>query len=194
MIPLLHFAIMGASCSATAKSVDLQTVNASYTSISDDGLAAVSSCTALSTLQIAGCSLVTDQGVANMFGAAAAATMKAWLAAAVPASKLFEEGIPIPPKKLSQMDYLRILDLSGCTSLTDYSLVIIGLNCPQLGGISLTGNGKFSDTGIIALSRGCNRLRRLACNNCAGLTDIGMKNIINYCPKLASVCVHLSSY
>lgn len=174
---------------ATSKSTDLQRIDASFTNIGDDGLAALASCTALGTLRIAGCEQVSDAGISNMFGADAAASMGSWMASGTTASHLFHTSIPTPTPKTVQMDYLRVLDLSGCVRLTDFSLVAIGLHCRQLGGISLMNIGTFTDVGVTALAQGCSRLRRIVINQCKEVTDKGMRTLIDYCPKLAAVRV-----
>ena len=167
--------------------MDLETIDVSFTGVSDGGMAAVSTCTRLGVLRISGCVVVTDQGVGNMFGMEASNDMKTWLESGMPAAKLFEGGFPVANRKTAQLNFLRVLDLSGVRALSDYALIAIGLHCPQLGALSLLHIGTFTDLGVTALSRGCNRLRRLALTDCRELSDLGMKSLIDFCPKLAAV-------
>lgn len=162
--------------------------------IGDEGIAALSTCTALSVLRLAGCERITDKGVGALQGPAASAVMKSWLASNAPASRFFEAGLPIPIKKAVALPLLRVLDISACSGLTDYTLIMVGQECPQLGALAASQCRMFTDLGLAGLSRGCNRLRRIALSHCPAITDKGVKSLINFCPKLAAVsCVRLSA-
>ncbi|KAL2609192.1 hypothetical protein R1flu_027765 [Riccia fluitans] len=109
---------------------------------------------------------------------------------------------------------LRDLDLTGCTLLTDESLLALATGCTRLEKLNLSGCIGITDVGLVALAKGCSSLRQLnlcGCDNagldyalvalgagcselqylnvgwCDRITDKGVTAVALGCPDLAVV-------
>ncbi|KAL3699518.1 hypothetical protein R1sor_017540 [Riccia sorocarpa] len=109
---------------------------------------------------------------------------------------------------------LRDLDLTGCTLLTDGSLLALATGCTRLQKLNLSGCIGITDVGVVALAKGCSSLRHLnlcGCDNagldyalvalgagcselqylnvgwCDRITDKGVTAVALGCPDLAEI-------
>ena len=75
---------------------------------------------------------------------------------------------------------LQELDLTACSKLTDASLA----KFPQLRQLSLSLLPAFTDTGLVAVARGCPSLERLTLSHCSHLSDEGWAQAARLWPRL----------
>ena len=78
---------------------------------------------------------------------------------------------------------LQELDLTACSKLTDASLAKV-LQFPQLRQLSLSLLPAFTDTGLVAVARGCPSLERLTLSHCSHLSDEGWAQAARLWPRL----------
>ena len=146
---------------------------------------AISSCTAIGVLRIAGCKRVGDIGVARACGPEVEEEMRRLLGSGKSAATVLS-GIRPPDHVMATLRFLRVLDLSEC-AITDFSLLCIGRHLPLLGALVLMNVSTVTDVGMVAMAKGCKRLRRLACTNNREVADRTLSALIDWCPKLAAV-------
>ncbi|KAM9607107.1 uncharacterized protein ACIGJ3_021548 [Trichechus inunguis] len=78
---------------------------------------------------------------------------------------------------------LQELDLTACSKLTDASLAKV-LQFPQLRRLSLSLLPAFTDTGLVAVARGCPSLEHLVLSHCSLLSDEGWAQAASSWPRL----------
>lgn len=84
---------------------------------------------------------------------------------------------------LLMLQALQELDLTACSKLTDASLAKV-LQFPQLRQLSLSLLPAFTDTGLVAVARGCPSLERLTLSHCSHLSDEGWAQAARLWPRL----------
>nr|XP_048293091.1 F-box/LRR-repeat protein 3-like isoform X2 [Myodes glareolus] len=84
---------------------------------------------------------------------------------------------------LLMLQTLQELDLTACCKLTDASLAKV-LQFPQLRQLSLSLLPALTDTGLVAVARGCPSLERLALSHCSHLSDEGWAQAARFWPRL----------
>ncbi|KAM7332523.1 hypothetical protein ACRRTK_009231 [Alexandromys fortis] len=84
---------------------------------------------------------------------------------------------------LLMLQALQELDLTACCKLTDASLAKV-LQLPQLRQLSLSLLPGLTDTGLVAVARGCPSLERLALSHCSHLSDEGWAQAARFWPRL----------
>ncbi|KAG6550115.1 hypothetical protein Mapa_008071 [Marchantia paleacea] len=70
---------------------------------------------------------------------------------------------------------LRVLDLTGCTLLTDESLLALASGCTRLEKLNLSGCTGITEVGLVALAGRCSSLRQL---NLCGCYNAGLDNAL----------------
>ena len=87
--------------------------------------------------------------------------------------------------------YLRELDLTGCSELTDASCEDLGKTCKDLERLSIAGCGKITDEGVSDIARSIGgSLTALNLNRCQYVCDDSLTAIGESCQKLSEL--HLS--
>ncbi|CAB1350632.1 unnamed protein product [Coregonus sp. 'balchen'] len=85
---------------------------------------------------------------------------------------------------------LRQLDLTSCVSVTNHSLKALSDGCSILETLNLSWCDQITRDGIEALARGCNSLRGLFLRGCTQqITDDGLVTLCRGCHKLQILCV-----
>uniref|UniRef100_A0A2K6EWF6 F-box/LRR-repeat protein 15-like leucin rich repeat domain-containing protein n=1 Tax=Propithecus coquereli TaxID=379532 RepID=A0A2K6EWF6_PROCO len=84
---------------------------------------------------------------------------------------------------LLTLQALQELDLTACSKLTDASLAKV-LQFPQLRQLSLSLLPALTDTGLVAVARGCPSLELLALSHCSCLSDEGWAQAASSWPRL----------
>ena len=69
---------------------------------------------------------------------------------------------------------LRKLNLSGCKSISNVSLICISVGCPQLTDLNIFNCSLVTDTGIMSIAEGCKNLISINIGWCQGITDQGL--------------------
>nr|XP_020845030.1 leucine-rich repeat-containing protein 29 isoform X5 [Phascolarctos cinereus] len=91
------------------------------------------------------------------------------------------------PKQLTpsllMLRALQELDLTACSKLTDTSLAQV-LKFPSLKRLSLSLLLELTDTGLVAVARGCPSLEHLALSHCSRLSDRGWVQAANFWKRL----------
>ncbi|KAM6223772.1 leucine-rich repeat-containing protein 29-like [Rhynchocyon petersi] len=93
--------------------------------------------------------------------------------------------LPLKPQgpSLLMLNVLQELDLTACSRLTDASLGKV-LQFPWLRKLSLSLLPAFTDSGLVAVARGCPSLEYLALSHCGLLSDEGWAQAAGSWPKL----------
>jgi hypothetical protein len=81
-------------------------------------------------------------------------------------------------------DEITSIRLSGCSGITNATLMCIADKCTQLEGLRVNGCDMISDAGITAVAKKNNKLRRLGYSRCTRVTDAALEVITNECPLL----------
>ncbi|XP_006155666.1 leucine-rich repeat-containing protein 29 [Tupaia chinensis] len=84
---------------------------------------------------------------------------------------------------LLMLQALQELDLTACSKLTDASLAKV-LQFPQLRRLSLSLLPALTDTGLVAVARGCPSLEHLVLSHCSHLSDQGWAQAAGAWPRL----------
>lgn len=75
------------------------------------------------------------------------------------------------------------------TAVTDKQLAQIGIGCPNLTSIDLSGCAAITDEGILALVKGCKKLETINLQG-TSIKDKGVMAIADNCPELTSLNLH----
>nr|XP_020845029.1 leucine-rich repeat-containing protein 29 isoform X4 [Phascolarctos cinereus] len=148
----------------------------SCVSLTNSSLLAISaSLPQLTVLHLAWCKEITDSGLLGLVD---------------PGEKLPPE--PLAPSQetpkqltpsLLMLRALQELDLTACSKLTDTSLAQV-LKFPSLKRLSLSLLLELTDTGLVAVARGCPSLEHLALSHCSRLSDRGWVQAANFWKRL----------
>jgi ABC-type transporter Mla MlaB component len=99
-----------------------------------------------------------------------------------------------------QCDKVRIIDLHGCSRITDAALKIMGESFRHLTKLNLSsckgGCGKVTDKGIIAVLRNNPTITELNLSHCKKATSASIDAVIEHCPNIERLyvsCVGLTS-
>lgn len=76
------------------------------------------------------------------------------------------------------------VDMTNLDSVTDKSLVSLATNCPKLQGLYASGCKNLTDVAIDSLAHNCPSLKRMKLNGCNHITDDAIRNLIVRCPLL----------
>ncbi|XP_046395201.1 protein AMN1 homolog isoform X2 [Ischnura elegans] len=87
--------------------------------------------------------------------------------------------------------HLSQLDIAGCTSLTDKSLVAIADGSPKLMSLNIS-RSQITDSGLASLSQGRSQhsLVELLVNECLGVTEKGVESILVSCSCMKYFLFH----
>ena len=86
---------------------------------------------------------------------------------------------------------VRILNISLCTQVTNEGIVSLS-RCSQLFCLNLSSISNVTDEGLVTLSQSPCRhiLSELNLAHCAQITDTGIKNLLDCCPRLRILVIH----
>nr|XP_023412330.1 F-box/LRR-repeat protein 20 [Loxodonta africana] len=164
--------------------------------LTDVGCKALGGLRELQSLDMAECCLVSGRGLAQALGSAHRAPLPltslslAYCSSLKPRQEL--ELWAMGPKEFSpkpqgpsllMLQTLQELDLTACSKLSDASLAKV-LQFPQLRRLSLSLLPEFTDTGLVAVARGCPSLEHLVLSHCSLLSDEGWAQAAGSWPRL----------
>lgn len=76
---------------------------------------------------------------------------------------------------------LKRLCLSGCTAVTNISLICLSMECPKLQTLDLFGCSELSDTGLISIAESCSSLTSINLGWCSKISDRGIMALAAAC-------------
>ncbi|XP_075833331.1 uncharacterized protein LOC142852428 isoform X4 [Microtus pennsylvanicus] len=164
--------------------------------LTDAGCTALGALHKLQSLDMAECCLVSGRELAKVLGSVhrAPPALTSLRLAYCSSLKLHQEvknQAPDPQEpnsdprgpSLLMLQALQELDLTACCKLTDASLAKV-LQFPQLRQLALSLLPALTDTGLVAVARGCPSLERLALSHCSHLSDEGWAQAARFWPRL----------
>eukprot|EP00884_Botryococcus_braunii_P011442 jgi/Botrbrau1/20299/Bobra.31_1s0076.1 len=85
--------------------------------------------------------------------------------------------------------HLQVLEVGGCSKLTDAGLEGVARACPNLHSLNVNGCNLLTDAGFAAVGAACPRLTRLSACGCSLLSDVGLSALALSCRELQEVNV-----
>lgn len=79
---------------------------------------------------------------------------------------------------------LRYLDVSSCRNMTNPAFIELAKACPSLQSLNACGCEMLTDTGVLALSIHCNQLSKVNLGWCHRVTDFGVSCLARGCRRL----------
>jgi len=183
---------------AVSKIKDLEIINVSNTSITDDDLVHLSEFPRLLSLNIGNCKKITDLGMAENLG-----ELRELEELIMNANKTLTGAGFTAIRKRKGLSNLQFLEASntafgtqglvGCQSLRDLEVLILGnctirdpamvglKYCKNLVRIEMGYNGALTDVGMLAFKEfKLFKLEHLDLHNCGGITDVGVQTLRKY--------------
>jgi EIN3-binding F-box protein len=83
------------------------------------------------------------------------------------------------PAQLPLCGSLRFLTIKDCPGFTDASLAVVGMICPQLEQVDLSGLGEITDNGLLLLIRSSEAgLDKVVLRGCKNVTDVAVSSLV----------------
>jgi EIN3-binding F-box protein len=143
--------------------------------VSDAGLKAFTeSAKSFENLQLEECNQVTLVGIRAFL---LNCSQKFWALSLVKCMGIRD--ICAAPAQLPLCSSLRFLTIKDCPGFTDASLVVVGMICPQLEQVNLSGLGEVTDNGLLPLIRSSEAgLVKVDLSGCKNVTDIAVSSLV----------------
>jgi hypothetical protein len=90
---------------------------------------------------------------------------------------------------VSGMHKLKTVNLSGCSGITNASLMALSSHCPHIVKATFSSCNQITDEGLVSFSQGCSLIEDLNLSRVNRITDIGIKAIANGCKFIKSLDV-----
>uniref|UniRef100_F7E2V4 Uncharacterized protein n=1 Tax=Monodelphis domestica TaxID=13616 RepID=F7E2V4_MONDO len=150
-------------------------------SLTDSSLLAISANLPLLTiLRLAWCKEITDSGLLGLVECGEELPPEPLAPHESPSQEAPNKQ---PRASLLMLRALQELDLTACNKLTDISLTKV-LRFPYLKQLSLSLLPELTDTGLVAVAKGCPGLEHLALSHCNHLSDQGWAQAARCWPRL----------
>lgn len=205
--------ISGASLAAMARNIpDLAHLNLeNNVYITDDDVAVFlqQENASLLTLELRGCSGITDGGLITIVQRCPSLThldVQGCKVTARVVETIISEGSEylttfcvlgvagltdaIMTKFCKRYPYMQHLRVGACAALTDQTLAAIAQNMPELTEFAVFGNAHYSDAGVTQLAQSCPQLTHVEIDSCKGLTDTAVEAIAQHGPNLTLLSVY----
>lgn len=158
-------------------------LNIASCNVTDKSLEAIGKgCKSLRHINISNCNKITPAGIDSL--ARDCNNLLSFISIACKEITINDESL----KVLSQNCHkLKMINLNGCSAITDVGVKHLAENCHQLIYCCLSKCFAITDQALIDLGLGCTQLRTLGLIGCHQLTDHGFQSLTKYCKLLESL-------
>lgn len=155
-------------------------LNIASCNVTDQSLEAIAEgCKQLRHINISNCNKIRPAGIETL--ARNCTNLVSFISTACDEATINDDSLKVLS---SHCHKLKMINLNGCSAITDVGVKHLAQNCPQLFYCCLSRCFALTDQALVSLGQGCPQLRTLGLIGCHQLTDHGFQALTKNCKLL----------